>query len=85
MYLYWVGIATSRGVVLSPRILRSTIFWAIATIVFGVAWWTVWTAKASANAWGIAASLTEIMTFIWPLVFVCGRSGLIILVPLLSE
>jgi hypothetical protein len=33
-------------------------------VICGVAWWTIWKAKSSANGWGIAASLMYILMFL---------------------
>jgi hypothetical protein len=37
-------------------------FAAIVPILCGIAWWTIWKEKPSARAWGIAASLVEIVS-----------------------
>jgi hypothetical protein len=44
-------------------------FAAIVPIICGIAWWTTWKEKPSARAWGIAASLIEIMIFAQPILF----------------
>jgi hypothetical protein len=33
----------------------------VITIIFGVAWWTIWKGKQTSRGWGIAASLTFVM------------------------
>jgi hypothetical protein len=38
-------------------------FAAIVPILCAVAWWTIWKEKPSARAWGIAASIVEILIF----------------------
>jgi uncharacterized membrane protein len=38
-------------------------FAAIVPILCAVAWWTIWKKKPSARAWGIAASIVEILIF----------------------
>jgi hypothetical protein len=36
----------------------------IETVIFAVAWWSVWKRKHSAKFWGITASLTWILTWL---------------------
>jgi hypothetical protein len=60
--------------ILRPNALRSgtlfvVTFAAIVPIICGIAWWTIWKEKPSARAWGIAASLVEIMIFAQPILF----------------
>ncbi len=44
-------------------------FWAVVATISGVAWWTIWKGRPSARGWGIAASLTEILIFLRPIIF----------------
>ncbi len=41
-------------------------------VIFGVAFWTFWTAKRSARSWGIAASSAYILIYLQPLIFLSG-------------
>lgn len=41
---------------------------ALMTGVFTAAWWTVWKRKPSGRVWGVAASLINIATGLWPFV-----------------
>jgi len=59
----------------SPYLLKGVLFavsvvvlLSLAAAVFGMAWWSVWKQKESANAWGIAAS--TLLFLIWtPMIF----------------
>lgn len=42
-------------------------FAATVPVVCGIAWWTVWKGEPSSRAWGIAASLVEILIFAQPI------------------
>ena len=46
---------------LSFRILLVTEVFSVLATVFGIAWFTIWTGKASGKWWGIAASLTNVL------------------------
>src|SRR5580692_5304501 len=40
----------------------------VVAVVSGVAWWIIWNGKPWARGWGIAASLMNILIFLWPIV-----------------
>lgn len=46
---------------LSFRILLVTEVFSVLATVFGIAWFTIWTGKASGKWWGIAASVTNVL------------------------
>jgi len=46
---------------LSFRILLVTEVFSVLATVFGIAWFTIWTGKASGKWWGIAASMTNVL------------------------
>ena len=41
----------------------------LMAVVFAMAWWTVWRQRPSGKIWGVAASLINIVTGLWPMVF----------------
>ena len=48
--------------------LRDELVLVVTITIFGMAWWTIWKEKSSARVWGIAASLIEILIFLFPFI-----------------
>lgn len=46
------------------NLLFAPTFSVVVVIILCVAWWTIWRRKSSAQAWGTAASVTYILTFV---------------------
>jgi hypothetical protein len=44
-------------------VLSAPVFSVVVSLIFGVAWWSIWRRKRAARAWGIAASLAEVLAF----------------------
>ena len=49
----------------APRHLLLASVFPILTIIWAVAWWTVWRRKPSGKGWGIVASLTYVLLPVW--------------------
>lgn len=58
--------ALQSGSYKAPPLLRAEALFGspIATVVFMLAWWTIWKTKASMKFWAIAASLTWILVWL---------------------
>lgn len=56
------------GFVLGNLVL-ATLLILILTVLYGMAWWTIWRAKSSARRWAIAASLATLLEGILPVLF----------------
>jgi hypothetical protein len=55
---------------LAPRdLLITVLFQVVEASVTGVAWWAILSRKSSARAWGIAASIMYVLSFLRPIVF----------------
>ena len=43
--------------------LSAPVFFVVLALVCGMAWWSIWKRKSTGRAWGVAASLAEVLMF----------------------
>jgi hypothetical protein len=69
---FWIVLYAIRrhyGFPTLHNLLTTVSFAAAVAIISGEAWWTILKGIPSGRGWGIAASLTEILIFVRPIIF----------------